>query len=91
MTEKTRKPQGFATMSPEKRREIAAKGGRSVQNSKRSFSKSKELASAAGRKGGLSVPPEKRTFARNPEAAAAAGRKGGMASKKIKEATDGSV
>lgn len=92
MTEKTKKPQGFAAMSPEKRREIAAKGGKAVQNSNRSFSKSKELAAAAGRKGGVSVPPEKRTFSVNRDAAVAAGRKGGLAfSKKIKGTTDGPV
>lgn len=92
MTEKTRKPQGFAAMSPEKRREIAAKGGKAVDNSKRSFSKSKELASAAGRKGGIAVPPEKRKFSTDRDAAVAAGRKGGMAfPKKIKGETDGSV
>lgn len=39
-------------MSPEKRREIAAMGGASVPADKRSFSKDKDLAAAAGRKGG---------------------------------------
>jgi general stress protein YciG len=45
---------GFAAMSPEKRREIAAKGGASVPADKRSFSKSRDLAAAAGRAGGSS-------------------------------------
>lgn len=47
------KPKGFAAMSPEKRTEIARKGGLSVPSDKRSFSKNRELASEAGRKGGM--------------------------------------
>ena len=43
---------GFAAMSPEKRREIARKGGASVPSEKRSFSQSADLAAKAGRKGG---------------------------------------
>lgn len=39
-------------MSPEKRREIARKGGTSVSAEKRSFSKIPGLAKSAGRKGG---------------------------------------
>jgi general stress protein YciG len=46
------KKRGFAAMSPERRREIASKGGASVPNEKRAFSKDKELAAEAGRKGG---------------------------------------
>lgn len=43
---------GFASMDPEKQREIARKGGRSVPGEKRSFSQNHKLASEAGRKGG---------------------------------------
>lgn len=43
---------GFASMDPEKQREIARKGGRSVPSEKRSFSQNHKLASEAGRKGG---------------------------------------
>jgi len=43
---------GFASMSPEKQREIASKGGRAVPAEKRSFSQDRDLASTAGRKGG---------------------------------------
>jgi general stress protein YciG len=43
---------GFASMSEERQREIASKGGRSVPKDKRSFSQDRQLASAAGRKGG---------------------------------------
>lgn len=53
MTEVTTKQRrGFACMSPEKRTEIARKGGASIPADKRSFSRSRELAVAAGRKGG---------------------------------------
>ena len=47
------KPRGFAAMTPERRREIARKGGSSVPAAKRSFSANRDLAEAAGRKGGL--------------------------------------
>lgn len=43
---------GFASMDEDKQREIAAKGGRSVPDEERSFSKNRELAAEAGRKGG---------------------------------------
>ena len=43
---------GFACMSPEQRRAIAAKGGAAVPDDKRSFSQNSKLASDAGRKGG---------------------------------------
>jgi general stress protein YciG len=39
-------------MNPERRREIARKGGASVPGEKRSFAKDRDLAAAAGRKGG---------------------------------------
>ena len=43
---------GFAGMDEDKQRDIARKGGESVPDEKRSFSKDHELASEAGRKGG---------------------------------------
>lgn len=48
------RPRGFAAMSPERLREITAKGGRSVPAEKRSFSTNRNLAARAGRKGGES-------------------------------------
>lgn len=48
----TKSRRGFAAMDPEKQREIARKGGASVNPASRSFSQDRELASAAGRKGG---------------------------------------
>ena len=49
-TSKSRR--GFAAMDPERRREIARKGGASVQPHNRSFSKDRDLAVSAGHKGG---------------------------------------
>ena len=43
---------GFASMDPERQREIARKGGASVPSEKRSFSQDRRLAAEAGRKGG---------------------------------------
>jgi general stress protein YciG len=43
---------GFAAMDPEKRREIAKKGGASVPQEKRAFHKDRKLAASAGSKGG---------------------------------------
>lgn len=76
---------GFATMSPERQREIAQKGGRSVPPEKRSFSISPALAAKAGKKGGQSVPREKRSFVKDRELASKAGAKGGHASGLAKE------
>lgn len=52
MTDTPKQRRGFAAMSPERRREIAAKGGASVPAAKRSFSTREGLASAAGQIGG---------------------------------------
>jgi general stress protein YciG len=71
---------GFASMNPEKQREIARKGGKSVPAEKRSFSQSADLAASAGRKGGQSVDPAKRSFSKDHALASDAGRKGGHAS-----------
>jgi len=73
---------GFASMDPERRREIAAKGGRAVDPANRSFSKNRELARAAGSKGGKGVPAEKRSFAQSKELASRAGTTGGRGRRK---------
>jgi general stress protein YciG len=49
---KPRARRGFAAMSPERRREIARKGGGAVPAEKRSFAKNRDLAQSAGSKGG---------------------------------------
>ncbi len=51
---------GFASTSPEKRREIAHMGGKSVPSDKRSFSQNRDLASEAGRKSGRMSRPAAR-------------------------------
>jgi general stress protein YciG len=71
---------GFASLSPERRREIARKGGQSVPPENRSFSQNTELAIAAGRKGGQNVQAANRSFSKNPTLASEAGKKGGHAS-----------
>ena len=47
-----RSNRGFASMDQNKQRDIARKGGESVPNEKRSFSRDPKLAAEAGRKGG---------------------------------------
>lgn len=49
---KPKAKRGFACMSPEKRRAIAAKGGAAMPPHKRAFSLNPGLAAEAGRKGG---------------------------------------
>ena len=51
-TTTTKGLRGFASMDPERRREIARKGGASVPADKRSFSQNTDLAARAGRIGG---------------------------------------
>lgn len=79
MDETKKGKRGFASMSPEKQREIASKGGKSVPREKRSFSQDPTLAVKSGRKGGQSVDPAKRSFSRDHSLASEAGRKGGIA------------
>jgi general stress protein YciG len=80
MPESKKSTRGFASMDPERQKQIARKGGQSVPDEKRSFSQNPELAAKAGRKGGQSVDPDKRSFSRDHALASAAGRKGGHAS-----------
>jgi uncharacterized protein len=80
MPENKKSTRGFASMDPERQKQIARKGGQSVPDEKRSFSQNPELAAKAGRKGGQSVDPDKRSFSRDHALASAAGRKGGHAS-----------
>jgi general stress protein YciG len=67
---------GFASMDQNKQRDIARKGGKSVDPEDRSFSKDRELAAEAGRKGGHESGGN---FAHDRQRAAEAGRKGGRA------------
>jgi general stress protein YciG len=79
MDEPKKSKRGFASMDPEKRRAIAAMGGKAVPNDKRSFSQSPDLAARAGHKGGQAVNPANRSFSKSPTLASEAGRKGGAA------------
>lgn len=72
-------PRGFAAMSTERQHALAALGGRSVPDEKRSFSLDHDLAVRAGRKGGKSVRRENRRLFKDPDLAREIGRKGGLA------------
>jgi uncharacterized protein len=50
--QKPKSKRGFASMSLEKRREIARKGGKGAAPENRAFSRDPALAAAAGAKGG---------------------------------------
>lgn len=78
------KLRGFASMDPERQREIARKGGKSVPPEKRSFSQNRALAASAGSIGGKAVPAEKRSFSVNHDLATQAGIKGGNATRRAK-------
>lgn len=85
MDEPKKSKRGFASMSPEKRREIASKGGKAVPADRRSFPQDPTLAAKAGRKGGQSVDQAKRSFSEDHELAAKAGKIGGDASHNIQQ------
>lgn len=57
---KRKAKRGFAAMTPEKRREIARKGGQSVKPENRAFAQNRDLAAEAGRKGGAQSPGKRR-------------------------------
>lgn len=88
MTKTGKSKRGFASMSPERRKEIASKGGKAVAPENRSFAKDRTLAASAGRKGGLAVDPENRAYTRDRSLAQAAGRKGGKAAREKKNGGD---
>jgi general stress protein YciG len=56
---KPKSKRGFASMTPERRREIAAKGGRAVPKESRYFAQSHANASEAGKVGGKVKGPRK--------------------------------
>lgn len=53
MTETRTHLRGFASLSPERRREISQMGGKAVPAHKRTYSLDRVKASEAGRKGGM--------------------------------------
>ena len=72
------KRRGFASMTPERRREISIMGGKAVPKEKRTFYTNPFFASKCGQKGGRAVPKEMRSFSTDRVLASKAGRKGGM-------------
>lgn len=70
---------GFASMDPEKRREIARKGGKAAHERGVAHEFSSEEARQAGRRGGQAV-------SRNRDYMAEIGRKGGEARKPTRKA-----
>lgn len=52
MEQSKKSKRGFASMSPERRREFALKGGKSLPPRKRSFAQNSDAAARAGQKGG---------------------------------------
>jgi general stress protein YciG len=78
--------QGFASMTPERRLELARKGGAAVPANRRTFTVNRALAAAAGRAGGKGVKASDRSFARDLVLASEAGRKGGLATQRRRRA-----
>lgn len=77
MTGKSRR--GFASMDPEKRREIASKGGKAAHAQGSAHEFTPEEARVAGRKGGEAAHARGTAHQFTPEEAREAGRKGGQA------------
>ena len=75
-----RSRRGFASMDPEKRREISSKGGKAAHEKGTAHQFSSDEAREAGRKGGLRVSAD-------PKHMAEIGRKGGSAKKAAMDAT----
>ncbi len=73
METSNKKKKGFASLSPEKRREIASKGGKAVHQKGNAHKFNSETARKAGKIGGKSV-------SENKEHMAEIGRRGGEAS-----------
>src|SRR5499433_591259 len=80
ITGERKERRGFASMSPEKQREIASKGGRAAHEKGTAHEWTADEARNAGRKGGqvsrggrgrLIIPPETPVAGPEPEAAAA--------------------
>lgn len=50
MNDKPKSNRGFASMTPERRRELASQGGKAVNPANRAFTLNRDLASAAAKK-----------------------------------------
>jgi uncharacterized protein len=71
MSAPTRKPRGFAAMTPERRREIASKGGAQAQANGTAHRYDSERGKEAGRKGGRATSSDRAHMAE-------IGRRGGL-------------
>lgn len=74
---------GFAALSPEKRKELASRGGKAVHKQGVGHEFTKEEAKAAGRKGGSKT---KQLY--GPDHYARMGKKGGKAPRQMKLGAD---
>ena len=74
MEKKEKRKRGLACLSPERRREIASMGGKSVPPEKRAFARNAALAAEAGRIGGAAAPAESRMFSKDKDLARRAAR-----------------
>jgi uncharacterized protein len=81
---KTTSGRGFASMDPEKQRQIARQGGRAAHEKGRAHQFNSEEARAAGRKGGEIV-------SRNREHMSLIGKKGGEHPRAGNKAGNGSI
>lgn len=70
---------GFASMSKERRKQIASSGGKAAHQNGRAHKFSKEEAKVAGHRGGVAVSRDRAHMAR-------IGRKGGIKSRPTKPA-----
>jgi general stress protein YciG len=70
--ERAFRPRGFAAMSPAKRREIAAKGGKAAHAQGKAHQFTSEEAREAGRAGGVAVSADRESMRER-------GRRGGVA------------
>lgn len=77
-----KKKRGFAAMDPERRKEIAGRGGKSAHQQGKAHRFTREEAQVAGSKGGKAV-------SRDREHMSKIGRKGGKSRKTTGESTQG--
>ena len=77
---KARSGRGFASMDPQRQREIASQGGRAAHQKGTAHQFNPEEARAAGSKGGQAAHRKGTAHEFSPDEAREAGRKGGQAS-----------
>ena len=76
---------GFAAMSPEKRREVSGKGGKSAHAQGLAHQWTSEEASEAGKKGSKTAHAQGTAYRWTKETAGEAGKKGGIVSNQRKK------